>query len=357
MDSAQYVQWLKKEGLFSSVNQSYPTFVKVLKHCLNAKNEEVLLIGDAGIQTRRVSALMLGSYLLAAKRLGLRHKIIIQNMKAKGEKASPEVVESISRLNDGSIIVWALSGKPGSLGVLGTSFRKYSQMHKHRFVSTTGLGVMQSKGFADLVSSINVDYNEMRKRGKRLKEAIDMAKEVTITTDKGTNVTFDVKGKTAISNDALYKEPGFGGNIPAGEIYLAPRKKGVEGVVVIDGCSRTVDGTYLPKKPVKLRIQNGSVVAIEGGEEAKALEKSLQWAEGKAKYPWGVRRIGELGIGINPGARITNSTIISEKTLGTAHVAIGSNYWFGGTVYAINHLDQVFRNPQIYIDGNKFDVR
>ena len=317
----------------------------------------MILVGDAGLQTRRVSALMLGGYLLAAKRMNLRHKLIVQGMKAKGEKASSEVIDSIKRLNDGSIIVFSLSGKPGSLGPLGTSFRKYAQMHKHRFVSTTGLGVMTTGQYPDLVSSINVDYNDMRKRGKRLKEAIDLAKEVTITTEKGTNVTFDVKGKTAIPNDAAYKDAGFGGNIPAGEVYLAPRKKGVEGVVVIDGCSRTLDGTYLPKKPVKLRIQNGSVVAIEGGEEAKALEKSLQWAESKAKYPYCVRRIGELGIGINPGAKITNSTIISEKTLGTAHVAIGSNYWFGGTVYALNHLDQVFRSPNIYIDGKKFDLK
>ncbi|UCH12715.1 MAG: hypothetical protein JSW18_01855, partial [Candidatus Omnitrophota bacterium] len=89
---------------------------------------------------------------------------------------------------------------------------------------------------------------------------------------------------------------------------------------------------------------------------ADALRLTLDWAEEKAKHPWGVRRIGEFGLGLNPRAKILGATIIDEKVLGTAHFAVGSNYWFGGTIYAIIHLDQIFRKPSVYIDGQLLKV-
>ena len=59
---------------------------------------------------------------------------------------------------------------------------------------------------------------------------------------------------------------------------------------------------------------------------------------------------------MNPKAKIIGAMIIDDKTLGTAHIGIGSNYWFGGNIYAIIHLDQVFRNPKIYLDGKVLKV-
>ena len=89
----------------------------------------------------------------------------------------------------------------------------------------------------------------------------------------------------------------------------------------------------------------------KGHEEAKQLEATLKWAASVAKNPGNVRRICELGIGLNPNAHIIGAMIVDDKTLGTAHIGIGSNYWFGGNIYAIIHLDQVFKNPTVYLDG------
>lgn len=69
-----------------------------------------------------------------------------------------------------------------------------------------------------------------------------------------------------------------------------------------------------------------------------------------------MRRICELGIGLNPNASIIGAMIVDDKTLGTAHIGIGSNYWFGGNIYAIIHLDQVFKNPTIYFDGELLKI-
>ncbi|NJL43894.1 MAG: hypothetical protein HC945_01030, partial [Nitrosarchaeum sp.] len=83
----------------------------------------------------------------------------------------------------------------------------------------------------------------------------------------------------------------------------------------------------------------------------KKTQATLDWAAAHAKPSRHVRRIGELGIGLNPHAKVVGCTILDEKALGTAHLAIGSNAWFGGAIKTIIHLDQVIKNPAIMLDG------
>ena len=201
-----------------------------------------------------------------------------------------------------------------------------------------------------------IDYNKLQKKAAKIKEILDKGKEIHISTDKGTDLTIGIEGMKSIANDGNYNLPGSGGNIPTGEVYLPPKWKLVEGVAVIDASSAYKEGTQLIEEPIRLTIKKGEIIDIKGGVEATRLKETLDWAYKKSKYPWGVRRIGELGIGINPRAEIIGSTVVDEKKLGTAHIAIGSNYWFGGTIYAKIHLDQVFKDPIIRIDGNVLEL-
>ena len=191
---------------------------------------------------------------------------------------------------------------------------------------------------------------------KKLKKQFDGAEEINITTNAGTDLYYNVKGINSISADGNYTEPGSGGNLPAGEVYAPPNGKRVEGKIVIDGSSRVQNGTILVKEAITLKIEEGNITEISGGKEAKELENTLNWAASVAKHPGSVRRICELGIGLNPKAKIIGATIVDDKVLGTAHIGIGSNYWFGGNIYAIIHLDQVFRNPKIEFDGKILEI-
>ncbi len=215
---------------------------------------------------------------------------------------------------------------------------------------------MKTDQFPDLIKAIDVDYSKLREKGNKLKEMFDKVKEVRLITDAGTDIVVGLNKDKAIANVGNYRTPGKGGNMPAGEIYMPPKWRKVEGKVVIDCSGSYRWGTQVIKKPITLTIEKGEIVDIKGGKEAENLKKTLDWAHNKAKYPWGIRRIGELGIGINPNAQTIGATIVDEKSLGTAHVAVGSNYWFGGTIYAIIHLDQIFKNPKIYLDNEELDV-
>ena len=250
-----------------------------------------------------------------------------------------------------------LSGRLSGLGVLGKSYRSFAKKAKHKFTSVSDLRSLDTRYLKYLMKAMNVDYTKLQQNGERIKKILDNGNIIHATTKKGTDLYYNIKGKTAISNDGNYSKPGMGGNIPAGEVYIPPRsKKGIYGKVVIDGSIKTHKGTMLVKHPVTLTIENDEVINISGLRESKLLNESLNRALLKSKYEWGVKRLSEFGIGINPNAKIVGVTIVDEKSLGTAHVAIGSNAWFGGTVYAINHYDQVFKNPKIYVDDKLLKV-
>jgi len=354
MNAPEFVQWLKIKGLFSTVMENYKHFENIYTKCLDVKNQQVLILTDKGYYGKRVPAIMAGCYLLAAKRLKINVDVAVQEPKFTKDVAEPNVVDALANLPERSVIAIATSGKTGSFRKLGKSYRRFVRKNKHQFVSTGGLVHFKTSLFNHMVSAINIDYDKLRQKGRELKEMLDYGKEVSILTKSGTSLRINIQGMTAISNDGFYRD--YGGNIPTGEVYIPPRKNKVEGTIVIDGSAKTQDDTLLIKEPIRLRVEKGEVTEIKGGVEAKALERTFEAAAKKAKYPWGIRRIGELGIGINPGASIVGPTIINEKSLGTAHIGIGSNHWFGGSIYAITHLDQVFREPKIFIDNERINV-
>ncbi|MBM4388261.1 MAG: aminopeptidase, partial [Deltaproteobacteria bacterium] len=67
--------------------------------------------------------------------------------------------------------------------------------------------------------------------------------------------------------------------------------------------------------------------------------------------------IGELGIGLNPGARLVGNLLEDEKAFKTAHIAFGNNEDMpGGRNRSKTHRDFLFREPTFvvkYKDGSE----
>ena len=62
--------------------------------------------------------------------------------------------------------------------------------------------------------------------------------------------------------------------------------------------------------------------------------------------------LGELGIGLNPKARIGDLITETKKALGTAHFALGDNAGgYGGVVESDVHLDGLNLSVSIWVDG------
>lgn len=229
----------------------------------------------------------------------------------------------------------------------------------------------------------NIDYKQLQKRCDILCKKFDNAVSVHVTAPAGTDILIPVKGRTPFCDDGNFSKGGAGGNIPAGEVFISPVVGGSEGRIVFDGSMSITGGDIAIKEPIICDVANGFVTAVYNAvsgqsspapqdSEAGKLLASITGSEQKARkmaqdgvftkekaasYERNSRGIGELGIGLNPAAKITGNMLEDEKAFHTCHFAIGENYDGDGDTFI--HLDGVVRNPTIvinYADGTSFTV-
>lgn len=114
---------------------------------------------------------------------------------------------------------------------------------------------------------------------------------------------------------------------------------GADCVLVIDG-SMGVFG--VAPAPLRIDVREGRIAGL-ACDDTRFLEevRRLTALDAEASV------IGELGIGINPGARIVGRMLEDEKALRTAHIAFGNNEDFGGRNSSRAHLDFLFHRPTI----------
>lgn len=185
-------------------------------------------------------------------------------------------------------------------------------------------------------TSMRVDWHALAARTTLLASRINDAEEILIATPNGTKMRIGKAGRTAKGDDGILTAPGSFGNLPAGEVYLAPREGTSEGIMVID---------YAPNRklssPLELIVNRGMVTEIRG-EEPHRRELEKRFAESDNN-----RNIAELGIGTNDRATRPDNILEAEKILGTIHIALGDNSGFGGTVQTPFHEDYVFYRPTL----------
>jgi leucyl aminopeptidase (aminopeptidase T) len=201
---------------------------------------------------------------------------------------------------------------------------------------------------AILENELMADYNEVADITQRLYQHLQGHSEVTVTSPLGTDISMSISGRQVATDPGIVRTPGFR-NLPSGECYVAPLETSANGVLVVDKSFPRIVIT----EPIRLTFERGRVTKIEGGKEAKQLEKIL--AEGETKPAGeGCRTIAELGIGTNPYARITGNVMTDEKVMGTIHVAIGHNAMppYNGINVAPLHLDGVMSAPTLTVDGH-----
>ena len=102
LNSLEHRTWLEKTTLVDIAKQYSMHFQRILKNCLRADGEKILIIGDKGYQSRRLSTLMSYGYYIGAKKLGLDAELVMQEPKLKGQKADPKVIESLQNLKSNS---------------------------------------------------------------------------------------------------------------------------------------------------------------------------------------------------------------------------------------------------------------
>lgn len=132
----------------------------------------------------------------------------------------------------------------------------------------------------------------------------------------------------------------------AGQIGWTPDLPTLNGTVVLDGSIAPAVGVV--KTPVKLYIEQGRIVRLEGGQEAAAFEA---WMNG-FNHPQ-MRNIAHAGFGFLPGATLSGDILQDQRVWGSTTWGVG-NIGAGllppGGVDAPSHSDSVSLNTTVYFD-------
>lgn len=188
---------------------------------------------------------------------------------------------------------------------------------------------------------ITADCCKLNEIALEWNKRLENVREVRVVTDSGTDIVFDLEGCTWMMDTGMCHERGSSSNLPAGEMYIAP--KNANGVFVVDG---SLSGFGLLDSPIEITVSNRYATSIKG-ILADKLKVMLDKIGDKA------RNIAELGIGINPEAKLIGNVLEDEKVGGTVHIALGDNSSFGGNVIAGIHLDGIIKKPVLFLDGKK----
>lgn len=207
----------------------------------------------------------------------------------------------------------------------------------------TRIGSLPGVTLAMLNRAICLNYSNLAKKTTKLANSLTKAKKIEVYTEAGTHLTMSVKGRRGFSDNGLYIKSGAFGNLPAGEACISPLEGTANGQLVIDGSAPFLGKL---KKSLKIKIKNGYAENVP-----IAKMRPLVHLYGRK-----ILNVAELGIGLNPKAKVTGSILEDEKSLGTAHIAFGNNKSFGGRVSCPSHLDFVFLKPTVIADGIKIKI-
>lgn len=175
--------------------------------------------------------------------------------------------------------------------------------------SMAQLAKMSTEAFEDFYFNVcNLDYSKMNTAMDSLVELMDRTDKVRLT-GPGTDLTFSIKGIKAIKCAGEL-------NIPDGEVYTAPVKNSVNGVITYNTPSPYHGFTF---ENVKLTFKDGQIIEATANDTER-INKIFDTDEGS-------RYIGEFAIGLNPFIQNPMQDILfDEKIDGSFHFTPGQCY-------------------------------
>ncbi|MBN2111487.1 aminopeptidase [Candidatus Woesearchaeota archaeon] len=298
----------------------------VLKKCMKLKeNESCLIVTDEN------KLKIANAFLSEAGKITKKVKLVqIPVGKVSGEEPPAHVAE---QMKEHDVVLMPM-----------TKSLSWTKARKDACAAGARIASMPSITEDIMERTLDIAYEDMKKTTVGLARELGMAQEIEITTPAGTELRLSTKNRKWEGLDSgIYDKPGRWGNLPSGEVFIAPVEGTANGTAVIDA---SMAGVGKLERPITVAIKDGFAVDFKGGKEAKKLKTMLEKIGSRKAF-----NIAELGIGTNYKAKVTGIVLEDEKVKGTCHIAFGSNALFGGAVDVPIHVDGVMKKPTIRADG------
>jgi len=165
------------------------------------------------------------------------------------------------------------------------------------------------ENFEDFYFDVCVlDYDKMSKAMDPLVDLMNRTDKVRIV-GPGTDLTFSIKDIPAVKCDGHM-------NIPDGEVYTAPVRESMNGIISYNTPSEEKGFTY---ENIVFEVKDGKIVDAKAND-TKKINELLDIDEG-ARY------FGEFAIGVHPNILYPmKDTLFDEKIAGSFHLTPGMCY-------------------------------
>jgi leucyl aminopeptidase (aminopeptidase T) len=194
------------------------------------------------------------------------------------------------------------------------------------------------------------DYVEVAKLAARLHEIVRPASEISVTGDMGTDLVAKFTAAHRwIGGNAIYREPGQWGNLPAGEVATSPLT--VAGVIATRVIGEQFGRYGMLDEPARFTIRDGLVVGVDAPSPAGLQDELLAYL-GAAPCS---RRVGEFAIGCNTALDQLIGELLQDEKFPGVHIAFGDPYprETGADWSCPTHVDVVASGCTITVDGTR----
>ncbi len=176
--------------------------------------------------------------------------------------------------------------------------------------SMAQMAEMSTEAFEDFYFNVcTLDYAKMSRAMEPLKALMERTDQVRIQGPGDTDLSFSIKGIPALKCDGQR-------NIPDGEVYTAPVRTSVNGIIHYN-CPTVYRA--LTHTDVRLVFKDGKIVNATSSD-TKSLNEVFDTDEG-ARY------VGEFAIGFNPWCtKPMKDILFDEKIAGSIHFTPGQCY-------------------------------
>ena len=176
--------------------------------------------------------------------------------------------------------------------------------------SMAQLAGMSTEGFESFYFDVcTLDYQKMGRAMQALKKRMEATDKVRLKGPQDTDLSFSIKGIPAISCDGKL-------NIPDGEVFTAPVRESVNGVIHFNAPTMYRGETH---ENIRLVFKNGKIIEATS-TNTKKLNEVLDSDEG-ARY------VGEFAFGVNPYiTKAMKDILFDEKISGSIHFTPGNSY-------------------------------
>ncbi len=195
---------------------------------------------------------------------------------------------------------------------------------------------------------MTADYNALQKEISGINKLLRRRREVVITSEVGTNLTFTTGGRWILEDNGICNRPGVITNLPAGKIFVLPKEGTAHGRIVIDGSwqGKLVD------EPISILVEKGQIVDIVGGDLADQINSKIEATKTGLRQSEAalVGTFAEFGFGMNPRAKLSGNYLEDLVYRGGAYFGFGNNLALGGTASVPLNLRGVARKLSVQLE-------